>query len=85
MIEAGILGTIQSSAVPIRALYSRNIREMDFFDNLPACPDIRLDENQYRIIAQKVKERNRQRELLHEHGFCQFRQKKRQLFFAINQ
>ena len=57
MIEAGILGTIQSSAVPIRALYSRNIREMDFYNHLPACPDIKLDENQYRIIAQKVKER----------------------------
>jgi len=57
MIEAGILGTIQSSAVPIRALYSRNIREMDFYNHLPACPDIKLDENQYRLIAQKVKER----------------------------
>jgi len=57
MIEAGILGTIQSSAVPIRALYSRNIREMDFYDRLPTCPDIKLDEKQYRIIAQKVKER----------------------------
>ena len=57
MIEAGILGTIQSSAVPIRALYSRDVREMDFYDNLPTCPDIKLDENQYRIIAQKVKER----------------------------
>jgi len=57
MIEAGILGTIQSSAVPIRALYSRNVWEMDFYENLPVCPDIKLDENQYRIIAQKVKER----------------------------
>ena len=57
MIEAGILGIIQSSTVPIRALYSRNVWEMDFYENLPACPDIKLDENQYRIIAQKVKER----------------------------
>jgi Zn-dependent M28 family amino/carboxypeptidase len=57
MIEAGILGTIQSSTVPIRALYSRNVWEMDFYDNLPVCPDIKLDENQYRIIADKVKER----------------------------
>ena len=57
MIEAGILGTIQSSTVPIRALYSRNVWEMDFDNNLPQVPDIKLDENQYRIIAQKVKER----------------------------
>ena len=57
MIEAGILGTVQSSAVPIRALYSRNVWQMDFDNHLPVCPDIKLDENQYRIIAQKVKER----------------------------
>ena len=57
MVEAGILGIIQSSAVPIRALYSRNVWQMDFDENLPTCPDIKLDENQYRIIAQKVKER----------------------------
>jgi len=58
MIEAGILGTIQSSPVPIRVLSARNnVREMNFYTNLPTCPDIKLDENQYRIIAQKVKER----------------------------
>jgi len=57
MVEAGILGTIQSSTVPIRALYSRNVWEMDFYNNLPKVPDIKLDENQYRIIEQKVKER----------------------------
>jgi len=57
MIEAGILGTIQSSTVPIRALYSRDVWDMDFYENLPSCPDIKLDENQFRIIAQKVKER----------------------------
>ncbi len=57
MREAGILGIIQSSTVPIRALYDRNnLREMDF-DNLPTCPDIKLNEHQYSIIAQKVKER----------------------------
>ena len=27
------------------------------WDELPTCPDIKLDENQYKIIAQKVKER----------------------------
>ncbi|MCL1973472.1 MAG: M20/M25/M40 family metallo-hydrolase [Bacteroidetes bacterium] len=58
MVEAGILGTIQSSAVPIRALYSRAyIMDLDFYTNLPTCPDIKLDENQYKIIAQKVAER----------------------------
>ena len=57
MREAGILGIIQSSAVPIRALYDRrNVDQMDF-DNLPECPDIKLDEHQYKIIAQKVAER----------------------------
>jgi hypothetical protein len=58
MREAGILGIIQSSAVPIRALYDRrNVESMDFYNNLPTCPDIKLDENQYKIIAQKVAER----------------------------
>lgn len=57
MREAGILGIIQSSTVPIRALYDRkNVNYMDF-DNLPTCPDIKLNEHQYKIIEQKVKER----------------------------
>ena len=57
MRDAGILGIIQSSTVPIRALYDRkNLKYMDF-DNLPTCPDIKLNEHQYHIIAQKVKER----------------------------
>lgn len=57
MRDAGILGIIQSSTVPIRALYDRkNLKYMDF-ENLPTCPDIKLNEHQYRIIAQKVKER----------------------------
>ena len=57
MVEAGILGIIQSSTVPIRALYSRNVWDMDFYTNLPPVPDIKLAESQYNIIAQKVKER----------------------------
>ena len=58
MREAGILGIIQSSTVPINALYDRfNIRTMDFYTNLPDCPDIKLDEKQYKIISQKVAER----------------------------
>lgn len=58
MKEAGILGIIQSSKVPIRALYDRNtINGNMTFDSLPTVPDIKLDERQYNLIAQKVKER----------------------------
>ncbi len=59
MVEAGILGIIQASPVPIRALYDRrNINsETLTFDNLPEVPDIKLDEHQYKVIEQMVKER----------------------------
>ncbi|GHT60740.1 hypothetical protein AGMMS50239_10260 [Bacteroidia bacterium] len=58
MVDAGILGIIQSSSTPIRVLYDRkNLMKMDFDSNLPTCPDIKLDEHQYAIIEQKVKER----------------------------
>jgi hypothetical protein len=57
MREAGILGIIQSAAVPIRVLYDRkNIMDMTF-DNLPTIPDIKLEDNQYAIIEQMCKER----------------------------
>lgn len=57
MKEAGILGIIQSSKVPLTALYDRkNIMDMTF-DNLPDLPDIKLDEQQYDIIKNMV-ERN---------------------------
>ncbi len=57
MVEVGILGTIQSSAVPIRVMYDRkNINNMTF-DSLPSVPDIKLDEHQYKIISQMAKER----------------------------
>ena len=57
MREAGILGIIQSSTVPIRALYDRKNVEKMTFETLPTVPDIKLDEQQYRIIEQMVKER----------------------------
>jgi len=57
MRDAGILGIIQSSTVPIRALYDRKNIEYMSWDELPTCPDIKLDEHQYKIILQKVKER----------------------------
>ncbi len=57
MVEAGILGIIQSSPVPITALYDRqNIDNMSW-NNLPKIPDIKLNEHQYAKIEQMVKER----------------------------
>jgi hypothetical protein len=57
MCEAGILGIIQSSTVPIRVLYDRKNVEKMTFETLPTVPDIKLDEQQYKIIEQMVKER----------------------------
>lgn len=57
MCEAGILGVIQSAAVPIRALYDRKNIDKLSFDNLPSVCDIKLDETQYAIIEKMVKER----------------------------
>ncbi|GAP43484.1 peptidase family M28 [Lentimicrobium saccharophilum] len=57
MREAGILGIIQSAPVPLVALYDRkNINSMTF-ENLPTVPDIKLDEHQFAVIEQMVKER----------------------------
>ena len=59
MAEAGILGIIQSSKNPIAAMYDRkNLMNMTF-ETLPEIPDIKLDEHQYKIIAQMAKERQR--------------------------
>ena len=41
MREAGILGIIQSSTVPIRALYDRKNVEKMTFETLPSVPDIK--------------------------------------------
>ena len=57
MCEAGILGVIQSAAVPIRALYDRKNIDKLMFETLPTVCDIKLDENQYSIIEKMVKER----------------------------
>ncbi len=57
MVEAGILGIIQSSSTPIRVLYDRkNIDDMTF-ETLPSVPDIKLDEHQYNKIYQMAEER----------------------------
>lgn len=58
MVEAGILGIIQSSEVPITALYDRkNLVDRMTFDNLPPVPDIKLDEQQYAVIEEMAKRR----------------------------
>lgn len=59
MVEAGVLGFIQSSPVPITALYDKEtvFGENSGFDNLPPVPDIKLDEHQYAVIYQMAKER----------------------------
>ena len=59
MCEAGALGFIQSSAVPIRALYDRKMMNSGdmHFDNLSEKPDIKLSEHQFAIIEQMAKER----------------------------
>ncbi len=57
MVEAGILGIIQSSKIPIRVLYDRKNIEKLRWDNLPPVPDIKLDEHQYAIIKKMLEER----------------------------
>ncbi|PLX01035.1 MAG: peptidase M28, partial [Marinilabiliales bacterium] len=57
MVDAGILGIIQASDVPIKAYYDRkNLMRMSF-DSLPAIPDIKLDKHQYNKIRQMAEER----------------------------
>lgn len=51
MKEAGILGIIQSASVPLQARYDRKNLMNITFDSLPDLPDIKLDEEQYDIIA----------------------------------
>lgn len=57
MVEAGILGIIQSATLPITALYDRKNIDSMTFETLPTIPDIKLDEHQYKIIEQMAKER----------------------------
>lgn len=59
MCEAGVLGFIQSAPVPLRALYDKDVvfdKEMTL-EKLPNVCDIKLDEHQYAVIKQMVKER----------------------------
>ena len=57
MCKAGILGIIQSSEIPIRALYDRKNIDKMTFETLPTVCDIKLDEAQYAVIEKMVKER----------------------------
>ncbi len=57
MVDAGILGIIQSSKVPIRVMYDRKNLFSMTFDSLPTVPDIKLDEHQYEVILQMARER----------------------------
>ncbi len=57
MKDAGILGTIQAAPIPLVALYDRiNLHNLSF-ENLPAIPDIKLNEDQYNAIRKKVERR----------------------------
>lgn len=59
MVEAGVLGFIQSAQVPLRALYDRRLVNdpNTTFENLPTVPEIKLDEHQFAKIKQMAKER----------------------------
>ncbi len=57
MRDAGILGIIQSAPVPLRATRSTPSILSMTWETLPTVPDIRLDENQYKLIKKKVEER----------------------------
>lgn len=57
MVDAGILGIIQSSSVPIRALYDRKNCMKMTWETLPTIPDIKLNEDQYKEIAKMVDRR----------------------------
>jgi len=59
MVDAGILGIIQSAKLPIVALYDRKNIDSLTFETLPEVPDIKLDEHQFAVIEQMAKERQR--------------------------
>ncbi len=56
MVEAGVLGFIQSARLPLQILYDRANCYKITMDNLPTACDIKLDENQYKVIEQMVRE-----------------------------
>lgn len=57
MVNAGILGIVQSAPVPLVALTDYNNYQKMTFDNLPSLPDIKLNEDQYKKIREKAERR----------------------------
>ena len=57
MAEAGMLGMIQAASVPITTLYDRKNIDTMTWETLPVLPDIKLDEIQYKEIADMVDRR----------------------------
>jgi len=57
MVEAGVLGFIRPSKLPMQVLYNRATCFDLTMDNLPRACDILLDEHQFEIIWQKVVDR----------------------------
>ena len=57
MVEAGVLGFIRPSKLPMQVLYNRATCFDLTMDNLPRACDILLDEHQFEIIKQKVVDR----------------------------
>lgn len=59
MVEAGVLGFIQSAKVPLQALYDRDLvsNPNATFDSIPDVCDIKLDEKQFLEIVRMVRER----------------------------
>ena len=59
MVDAGVLGFIQSTTVPIRTLYDKGVVKNPeiTFETLPTVPDIKLDEKQFNEIKRAVSER----------------------------
>lgn len=62
MVDAGVLGFIQSADVPLRALYDRQMLNDTIhpasFDSIPWQVEVKLDHKQYDRIAELVNERH---------------------------
>lgn len=59
MVDAGVLGFIQATTVPVRTLYDKGVVKNPeiTFETLPTVPDIKLDEKQFNEIKRAVSER----------------------------
>jgi len=57
MVDAGVLGFIRPSQLPMQVLYNRAMCFDLTMDNLPTACDILLDQHQFELIKQKVVDR----------------------------